>query len=90
VLLQNIGQQPVVVCWRRDCPGQRSGRRDYRQGTIVGNAANVWVRSPGGTSLAVTVGHSGGVSGNRGKPGQCGSRRDRQRQSREDRRRLQR
>jgi hypothetical protein len=65
VLLQNIGQQPVKVCWRRDCPGQRpAGVTVYRQGTIVGNAANVWVRSPGGTSLAVTVGHSGGVSGN--------------------------
>jgi hypothetical protein len=66
VLLQNIGQQPVKVCFGgASAPAtDLAGVTVYRQGTIVGNAANVWVRSPGGTSLAVTVGHSGGVSGN--------------------------
>lgn len=66
VLLQNIGQQPVKVCFGgATAPASDlAGVTVYRQGTIVGNAANVWVRSPGGTSLAVTVGHSGGVSGN--------------------------
>lgn len=66
VLLQNIGQQPVKVCFGgATAPASDlAGVTIDRQGTIVGNAANVWVRSPGGTTLAVTVGHSGGVSGN--------------------------
>ncbi|WP_179505731.1 MULTISPECIES: hypothetical protein [unclassified Sphingomonas] len=66
VLLQNIGQQPVKVCFGgATAPvSDLAGVTVYRQGTIVGNAANVWVRSPGGTALAVTVGYSGGVSGN--------------------------
>ncbi|WP_157089033.1 hypothetical protein [Novosphingobium capsulatum] len=66
VLLQNTGQQPVKVCFGgATAPASDlAGVTINPRGTIVGNAANVWVRSPGGTNLAVTVGHSGGVSGN--------------------------
>lgn len=65
VLLQNTGLQPVKVCFggaaapASDLAGVTLARFE----TIMGNAANVWVRSPGGSTLAISTGHSGGIGG---------------------------
>lgn len=65
VLLQNTTPQPVKVCFGgASAPASdASGVTLARLETIVGNAANIWVRSPGGSTLAVSIGHSGGVAG---------------------------